>query len=328
MGMLLHPAGTDIYHFRETFMPIQVLFQTPGLFISFTGALGLALLLVRPSAERRLIPVIWAAALLAMLAIFGYLYRVLAFGYFGAFYAIFTPSALMASLSCPLCIAGGWYIAGRTGFFRFRVYSVLIAMGLFVLFHFINGLALMSGKGFPIVEFLKVIRLPLIPMVFLLIIWLAENKGRRLAGSVLFVLFALVLFIIAGIGTIGQINKIRSLIGPQDSVDLREFKNLIPVDAIVINRPSDFDWNIYGWLPYWTWSECTYLVLPSTEQRHSKELEYKRKILQLDVLEAQVQANVQARPLVLLTPPEADYTQYGYKIIYESMRRRIQLYEP
>ena len=328
VGMLIYPAGTDIYHFRETFMPLQVLFQTPGLLVTFTGIMGVAILLYQPPTEKQLILVIWVTALVAMLALFGYLYRILSFGYFGGFYAMFTPSALITNLTYPLCLAGGWFIGNKTGFFKFRVYSAVVAMGLFVLFNIIVGIWMIFEKSFTTAKFMSGIWPGIIFPGFMIALWFGEKENRQWIRVSSIIMLTFMLSLAAGIRTTRQVAIIKNLIKPHEMADLQAMKTMIPSDSIVLNHPEINDINIYGWVPYWTWNECTYLVLPSTERRNSRELQYKSKVVQMDILEAQLQGNIQARPVVLLTPPEADYTSWGLKTIYESPLRRIQLYEP
>jgi len=328
VGLLIHPANTELYKFRQYFIPIQMIFQGPGILVTIAGVLGLTLLFARPSQER-LVPLIWITSLLAMLALFGYLYRIIVFGCFGEFYAMFTPTALIASLTCPLCLAGGWYIGNKKGFLRFRAISALLASILYLGFSYFFAWHKLGKGDFLSLDYLPDIKIPLILLGFF-IVYLFSSKANRPSLDTGAAVIVALLFVIGGwFSSAVQAAKTLNVIGIGDITDFHLMKKYIPPDALVLNRPAGaHDEKTYGWAPYWIWNECTYLVLPSTEERNSPELEFKKGILHIDVNELKMQSHIQARPIILLTLPMADYSRHGFRIIYQSKRRRFQLYEP
>ena len=175
---------------------------------------------------------------------------------------MFTPSALITSLTYPLCLAGGWFIGNKTGFFKFRTYSAAVAMGLFVLFNLIVGISMISEKGFTAAQFLNAIRAGIIFPGLMITLWFGEKENRQLIRVSSIIILIFMLSLAAVIRTAEQMATIGSLIKPQEMADLQAMKTMIPTDSIVLNRPESNDINIYGWVPYWTWNECTYLVLP------------------------------------------------------------------
>jgi len=325
LGLLFNPDATDLYAYREVFVPLRELIGSPGQWLAFTGTAGLVLLFFRLKTDRRLLLAAWFAALLGMLAVFGYLYRVFAFGLEGEFYAMFTPSALMQSLKYPLFLTGGWFIASREGFFKLR------AVGLATFMAAMIAAGATSPKGGEI-DFghLVLKQLGTILITGGILLWLAsafrENKIFQHAAAAA---LTLVLVLYGAMGTRMQLHNFANIMAPPEKADKQVLKKLVPSYALVMNRPANpFDRTLYGWTPYLTWADCTHIMLPSTEPRRSREMEYKKKILERDFFEMQIQGHLQAKPVVLLTQPGANYRQLGFRGIYRSGRRKVNIYEP
>lgn len=325
----IRPGETDIYKYAEMFLPVQFLMEKQGFLVFFAGAFGVYFLARNSDREKKLVLLTWITILLVILALFGYLFRVLAFGYWGGFFAVGAPSNVITDLVVPLCIAGGWFICNTEESYRRRaIAAVAISTAVLLdtlIFKWLDNVSFkLSVKSFfntawPIFVFAG----------SLIGYWFSLREKKEKAAIFFAAAFSLLLIYAAVFDVILQANKAKNAVSVFDVADLHVMKDKIPADSIIIDLPQNQnDWNAYGWIPYLTWHESSHVVLPYTEERNSYDIYYKRRLLPMDIYEIQLQSHIEGKAVTILTPRGADYGEFQFKTVYESNNRRFQVYEP
>jgi|GEM_PF-5833573 len=318
---------TFVLAFPEEFFPIQKVAICLGLGVALIGIFACAFFLAEFRSRKDIIIPAWVATILALYAIFGYLYRALAFGISGGFYGAFTPSDYVSELCYPVCILGGWFVASAKPYPKAR--AILMAgVSLFLIQYYarINSLDL-SVAGLTNVLALSYIFYPFALALFSISMIVSRQRDRRWFAAFILILL---LFISSGFLKANKISaQIGQIISKQDLEDMNRIRVSLPRDTLIINDailPKDK--NMYGWLPYWTWRECASTPLSPSEAQLDPSVLYKRTWLQPSIHEIILWANLEARPAAFIIMG-ADFLNYPrvYEI-YSSKARKVYLYDP
>lgn len=316
---------------HEYFLTIHQLGISLGLGLALAGALGMGLALAEIRSRKDLLLPAWMATILVLFALFGYFYRALAFGLHGEFYGAFTPSNFMPELTYPLCLSAGYLFVSGKARPKLRAAFIVAAIAAYVAWKTYSltsagwgapGSNIFMGHE-PLIYFAYPLALALLSMVVVI----AQDQRRQKAAAA-----AVIIILLATAGYFEAIKLRTESGGTLSKPELQDFnaiRSSLPPDVLLVNHITfGRDLDLYGWLPYWTWRECTYTPLPPSEAQLDSSVIYKRSWLEPGFQETILWANLEARPAAWILPGFDEMKYPGIHEFYKSPRRKVYLYDP